>query len=98
MQATAIRCQPAEPTDVWSRAAGEMYEFDHSALRGKIVEKFGTLKAFSKAIRKSEQTVNAKMSGKTKISQDDIIEWCNTLDLVAEDIPVYFFTLKLSKS
>ena len=98
MQTAPTRCQPAKPVDVWKEAAGKTNEFDHSALRGKIVEKFGSLKVFSQAIGKSEQTVNAKMNGRSKISQDDIIEWCNTLDLEAKDIPVYFFTLKLSKS
>ena len=88
-----------ELNGVQPEAAGivETPEFDRSKLRGRIVEKFGTAKAFAHAIGKTEQTVTAKMTGKSGLSQDDICNWCNTLDLTIDDIGPYFFAPKLSK-
>ena len=106
-----VRCQPAAAVDVWNAAAGaaassfntantdiKEHEFDRSKLRGRIIEKYGTAKAFARVIGKTEQTVTAKMTGKSGLSQEDIIEWCNILDIGANEIPIYFFALKLSKS
>lgn len=63
----------------------------YSKLRGKIVEKFGSQKEFAKYIGKSEQTITAKLNDRADFSQDDIIEWCDALDIEAIDIGNYFF-------
>ena len=60
-------------------------------LRGRIVEKYGSQRSFAKAIGKTEQTIIAKLSGKSEFSKKDIIEWCNVLDITENDITVYFF-------
>lgn len=64
----------------------------YSKLRGKIVEVFGSQRAFSEAIKLSEQSVTAKLNGRTDFSQDDIVKWCDLLGIEAKDVGDYFFT------
>ena len=63
----------------------------YSKLRGRILEKFGSQGAFAKAIGLSEQSVSAKLNGKFQFSTDDIIKWCQLLDINREDVGLYFF-------
>lgn len=65
-------------------------------LRGRIIEKFCTLEAFSKSLNVSVQTVCAKLNGRSAFSQDDIIKWCKLLDIKASEVGDYFFALALS--
>lgn len=63
----------------------------YSKLRGRITEKFGSQKEFAKYLKKTEQTIGAKLNGRSDFSQSDIIEWCDALDITALDIGNYFF-------
>ena len=72
-------------------------ELTHAKLRGRIIEKFGSYRAFARAIGKSEQTVNTKLSGKSGFSDENIIEWSNALDIALEEVGAFFLTEKLSK-
>lgn len=67
-------------------------------LKGRIVQKFGSQGRFAKHIGKTEQTVTAKLNGRSQFSQDDILEWCNALDIEADEVGRYFFAHKLSNS
>lgn len=71
--------------------------FDYSKLIGRIIEKFGTRKAFANAVGYSENTISKKLSGKIPITTNDIITWSNPslLDILYSDIPEYFFKLKV---
>lgn len=71
--------------------------FDYSKLIGRIIEKFGTRKAFANAVGYSENTISKKLSGKIPITTNDIIAWSNPslLDILYSDIPEYFFKLKV---
>ena len=71
--------------------------FDYSKLRGRIIEKFGTYKAFAEAIGISENSMSQKLSGKMAITTDDIRKWSKVeyLDIDAEEIGVYFFKIKV---
>lgn len=62
-----------------------------SNLRGRIVQKYGSQAKFAEEIGKTQQTVTAKLNGKVQFSQDDIVEWCNALDIEASSIGEYFF-------
>ena len=66
--------------------------FKYNKLRGRIVEIFGSQALFSKKIGLSEQSVTAKLAGRSMFSQSDIITWCNALDIDQNDIGLYFFT------
>lgn len=67
-------------------------------LKGRIVQKFGSQGRFAKHIGKTEQTVTAKLNGRSQFSQDDILEWCNALDIEADEVGRYFFAHKLSNA
>ena len=64
----------------------------YNKIRGKIVEVFGSQREFAKAIGLSEQSVTAKLNGRTDLSQDDILKWADALKLEVSDIGNYFFT------
>ena len=68
-------------------------KFDYSKLIGRIVEKFGSRKAFAEACGFSENTMSQKLSGKMSITTNDIVKWSSPelLDIDNNDIPQYFF-------
>lgn len=74
-----------------------MKKFDYSKLIGRIIEKFGSRKAFAEACGFSENTISKKLSGKMGITTNDILNWCSPelLDIASSDIPEYFFVLKV---
>lgn len=67
--------------------------FDYSKLIGRIVEKFGSRRAFADACGFSENTISRKLSGKMAITTNDIVKWSRPefLDINHSDIPEYFF-------
>ena len=62
-----------------------------SKLRGRIIEKYGTITNFADNTRKSRVAVFNKLSGATDFSKDDICEWAGLLDIQQEDFGAYFF-------
>lgn len=67
--------------------------FNYNKLIGRIIEKFGTRKAFAKACGFSEETISKKLSGKMAITTNDIVNWSSKdlLDIDRQEIPDYFF-------
>ena len=64
--------------------------FEYNKLRGRIIEKYGTLKAFADDLDISYVAVSKKMNGLTGFSQKDIIIWCEKLDINISDAPLFF--------
>lgn len=64
---------------------------DYSKLRGRIVEKYGSIRAFSEATGMSRVQISHKLNGRTDFYTRDILKWCKLLDIAPEDIHVYFF-------
>ena len=75
-------------------------KFDYSKLIGRIIEKFGSRRAFAKAVGFSENTISKKLSGKMTITTNDIVNWSQqeVLDIADQDIPEYFFTVLVQVS
>lgn len=73
------------------------YEYDLSKLCGRIVEKFGTRTAFANKLGISLQQLSPKLTGETGITRRDVVEWSEALEIPADEIGVYFFTLKVPK-
>lgn len=73
--------------------------FDYRKLTGRIIEKFGTRKAFAEAVGISENSMSQKLSNKMAITTDDIRLWCmpEFLDIHCDFIGVYFFTRKVQE-
>ena len=69
--------------------------FDYSKLRGKIVEKYGTIHNFAKIYGISKTSMSRKMQNKSRFSSDDIIRMSKLLEIDKEDIGSYFFTKKV---
>lgn len=71
--------------------------FDYRKLTGRIIEKFGTRRAFAEAYGISENAMSQKLSGKMAITTDDIKAWCKPefLDIHSDRIGAYFFTPKV---
>ena len=64
-------------------------------LRGRIVEIYGTLDAFSSAVHNSKSFISQYLNGKRKLNQESIFEWAAALEISISDIPLYFFTRKV---
>ena len=69
--------------------------FNYSKLEGRIVEKFGSRRAFAEAYAVSENTMSRKLNGKSAISTSDIIRMSSEdfLDIPAEMYHEYFFAV-----
>ena len=63
----------------------------YAALRGRIVEKYGTQQDFCEALGVSQTSVSKKMSGKAGFSQKDIKLWCKLLDINLGDVGRFFY-------
>lgn len=64
--------------------------FNYSKLRGRIIEKYGTLTVFAEKLGASKQIVSRKMNGHVSFSQKDIVLWCDLLDIPAEEAGAFF--------
>ena len=67
-------------------------------LRGKVISKYGSLSAFADHIGTTKATVSNKISGRTQMSQEDIIKWAEALDMESDAVMEYFFPQLVSKS
>lgn len=72
--------------------------FETAKLRGRIVEKFGTLKAFAAAVHNSESFISQYMNGKKILDQKMIDRWASALDIPADKYNEYFFTKKIHET
>ena len=70
------------------------HEFDNSRLKGRIVEKFGSCREFSKHVSQDESKISRLITGKGFFSKDIILEWCAPLEIEEEKIGYYFFCVK----
>lgn len=66
--------------------------YEYAKLRGRIVEKFGTLYAFAEKIGISNVGMSKKLNGKIGFSQQDIEEWAKELEIPKAEYIDYFFT------
>lgn len=73
-------------------------QFDYSKLRGKVVEKFGSLNGFSQAIEISNSTLSLLFNNRSKWNQETIMKAIKVLEISVEDIPVYFFAPKVQNT
>lgn len=65
---------------------------EYSKLRGRIVEKYGTMTAFAEKLNIKVQTVSRKLNSDIGFTKDDILVWSELLDIPKEEIGIYFFS------
>lgn len=70
-------------------------EFNYSKLRGRIIEKYGTLSKFAEKMGVSLVTLSNKMNNVSYFSQDEIYTCCLLLDIT--DNSSYFFEPNVQK-
>lgn len=71
------------------------FDIDTSKLRGRIVEKCGTLQVFAENMGISSGSVTKKLAGRTSWDQQEILRAARILELEVTDIPGYFFNEKV---
>lgn len=74
-----------------------MKNWDTRKLRGRIVEKYGSLSSFTKAVGISNTAMSKKMNCKAGISQNDVALWCELLDIRDDEIGAYFYAQKVNQ-
>lgn len=67
------------------------YRFNHSKLRGRIKELFGTEGKFAESICMQSNTLSKKLNGLSEFTQNEIIMICEKLDIPVCEIDIYFF-------
>ena len=72
-------------------------EFDFSALRGRIIEKYGTFAAFADAIKMSRASLSQRVMNDIAFKPDEVILICSpeVLDIPPEEIGRFFYTPKV---
>lgn len=73
----------------------ENLSFDYSKLKGRIVEKIGSQKAFAKLLGISEPTLTSRMNGYTEFSQKEIYRSAEILGIDPGVISLYFFAKRV---
>lgn len=66
--------------------------FNHSRLKGRIIEKFGSQKAFAQKIGMPEVTLCRRLKGNFYFSQEEIYVVANALGISMTELDKYFFT------
>lgn len=72
--------------------------FNYNKLRGRIIEKYGTLREFSKCLNITYESLSMKLNGKIALSQVDIVTWSEMLEIEPEEYGAYFFNVKVQMS
>ena len=68
--------------------------FDFSELLGRIIIKYGTRKAFAKAMGMKENVLGSRLQGKTNWTPEETLRACELLDIPLNEIPRFFYALK----
>ena len=61
-------------------------------LKARIVEKYGNQGNFAQRLGTSEVTVSKKLCDKVPFTHNDIVKWCEMLEIEQDRIGSYFFT------
>lgn len=72
--------------------------YQYPKLRGRIIEKYGTLKEFFKLLSISQVQASKKINGKAQFSQSDMAEWGELLDIDLQEIGVFFLAHMFNKA
>lgn len=73
-------------------------EYNYNKLNGRIVEIFGTQSNFAEAMDLSTRTISLKMNNLVPWKQPEITKAASLLEIDLQDIPEYFFNLKVQGS
>lgn len=60
-------------------------------LRGRIVEKFGTIGAFCQTLGINPGTARNVLSGRTTPTRTKLLKWCEVLEIEPDDVGIFFY-------
>lgn len=60
-------------------------------LKGRIVEKYDTQANFAKTVGLSANSMSNKMTGRIGFSKEDVVLWCQLLDIRRDEIGAFFY-------
>ena len=60
-------------------------------LRGRIIDKFEKQENFAKALGITPGTLSQKLNSKSQLKREEILQWCELLEISIEEMPSYFF-------
>lgn len=60
-------------------------------LRARIMEKYENQANFAQRMNTSEVTISKKLNEKVPFTHNDIVKWCEALEIEQDDIGSYFF-------
>ena len=69
-----------------------MPTYEYRRLRGRIVEKYGTLSAFAEASGIPLNNISRKLNGYNSFTQEDIVKWSGHLDIKPEQYYEMYFS------
>lgn len=75
-----------------------MRRYDYSKLRGRIKEKLGTEREFASRIERTANYVSKVFQNGTYLTQNDIANGAEVLDIPIGEIGTYFFTPEVHKN
>lgn len=75
-----------------------MPTYNYSKLKGKIIEVFGSQRAFASALGKGEEYVSRFLNGRFFLEQPELETWMELLDVPFEEVRVYFFTHQVDET
>jgi len=70
--------------------------FKRDKLKGRIIEKYGSQKAFALAVHLSQPALSARLNNITDLTNKEIQLWSSLLNI--EDINSYFFEMEVQKN
>lgn len=65
--------------------------FKYSKLKGRIIERYGTRKAFAEAVGITESTLSLKLNDKAGITREDILAWSDLLGVSLDEYGSFYF-------
>lgn len=69
----------------------EKNKFDFSKLRGRMVEKYGTIEKTAEAAGLRRDTLSLALNGKRTFTQSEIVILTKALDIPSAEVGLYFF-------
>lgn len=66
----------------------------NNKLKGRIIEKYGSIGKFADTVGASKPTVSNKLSGRSAFTRQNIILWSQALQISRDELGEYFFSEK----
>ena len=67
--------------------------YNNDKLRGRIAEKYKSVKNFAEHTSRKAQFIRNVLNGKAELTRSDINEWIDLLEIESQDIMTYFFAV-----